>query len=43
MARAVLIDGRNQFDATEARRAGFDYTGIGYGLRSLAETGSHRL
>jgi UDPglucose 6-dehydrogenase len=41
MARAVLIDGRNQFDATEARRAGFDYTGIGCG--SLAGTGSHRL
>jgi UDPglucose 6-dehydrogenase len=43
MARAVLIDGRNQFDAAEARRAGFDYTGIGCGLRSLTGTGSHRL
>jgi UDPglucose 6-dehydrogenase len=43
MARAVFVDGRNQFDAAEARRAGFDYTGIGCGLRSLTGTGSHRL
>jgi UDPglucose 6-dehydrogenase len=29
MSRAVLIDGRNLFDPEVARRAGFDYTGIG--------------
>ncbi|MDQ6707767.1 MAG: UDP-glucose/GDP-mannose dehydrogenase family protein [Acidobacteriota bacterium] len=29
MARAILVDGRNLFDPDTARRAGFDYTGIG--------------
>lgn len=29
MSRAVMIDGRNLFAPEEARRAGFDYTGIG--------------
>jgi UDPglucose 6-dehydrogenase len=29
MSRAVMIDGRNLFSPDEARRAGFDYTGIG--------------
>jgi UDPglucose 6-dehydrogenase len=29
MTRAVLVDGRNLFDPEQARRAGFDYTGIG--------------
>jgi UDPglucose 6-dehydrogenase len=29
MTRPVLIDGRNLFPPDEARRAGFDYTGIG--------------
>jgi UDPglucose 6-dehydrogenase len=29
MTRPVLIDGRNLFSPDEARRAGFDYTGIG--------------
>jgi UDPglucose 6-dehydrogenase len=29
MSHAVLIDGRNLFAPDEARRAGFDYTGIG--------------
>lgn len=29
MSKAVLIDGRNLFSPEEARRAGFDYTGIG--------------
>jgi UDPglucose 6-dehydrogenase len=29
MSHAVLIDGRNLFPPDEARRAGFDYTGIG--------------
>ncbi|MDQ6663572.1 MAG: UDP-glucose/GDP-mannose dehydrogenase family protein [Acidobacteriota bacterium] len=29
MARAILVDGRNLFDPEIARRAGFDYTGIG--------------
>jgi UDPglucose 6-dehydrogenase len=29
MARAILVDGRNQFDPETARRAGFDYCGIG--------------
>ena len=31
MARPVLIDGRNVFDPAAARRAGFDYSGIGAG------------
>ncbi len=29
MSHAVMIDGRNSFSPEEARRAGFDYTGIG--------------
>ncbi|MGI8992395.1 MAG: UDP-glucose dehydrogenase family protein [Bryobacteraceae bacterium] len=29
MSRAILVDGRNLFDPETARRAGFDYTGIG--------------
>jgi|SRR5579871_5498708 len=29
MARPVLIDGRNLFDAAEACQAGFDYSGVG--------------
>jgi UDPglucose 6-dehydrogenase len=29
MSHAVLIDGRNLFTPEDARRAGFDYTGIG--------------
>jgi UDPglucose 6-dehydrogenase len=29
MSHAVMIDGRNLFSPEEARRAGFDYTGIG--------------
>ncbi len=29
MSHAVMIDGRNLFPPEEARRAGFDYTGIG--------------
>jgi UDPglucose 6-dehydrogenase len=29
MSHAVLVDGRNMFPPEEARRAGFDYTGIG--------------
>jgi UDPglucose 6-dehydrogenase len=29
MARPVLVDGRNIYDPETARRAGFDYTGIG--------------
>jgi UDPglucose 6-dehydrogenase len=33
MAHAVLIDGRNLFDPETARRAGFDYTGIGRNTR----------
>lgn len=32
MSHAVLIDGRNLFAPEEARRAGFDYTGIGRAL-----------
>jgi UDPglucose 6-dehydrogenase len=30
MAQAILVDGRNLFDAREVRRAGFDYAGIGH-------------
>jgi UDPglucose 6-dehydrogenase len=33
MAHRILIDGRNLFDPEEAGRAGFDYSGIGRGLR----------
>jgi len=29
MAQAILIDGRNLFDAEMARSSGFDYAGIG--------------
>jgi len=29
MSHAVMIDGRNMFNPDDARRAGFDYTGIG--------------
>jgi UDPglucose 6-dehydrogenase len=29
MQQRVLIDGRNFFDPDAARRAGFDYSGIG--------------
>jgi hypothetical protein len=29
MARAILVDGRNLFDPETARKAGFDYCGIG--------------
>jgi UDPglucose 6-dehydrogenase len=33
MSHAVLIDGRNMFDPETARRAGFDYAGIGRAVR----------
>lgn len=33
MSHAVLIDGRNLFAPDDARRAGFDYTGIGRALQ----------
>ncbi len=33
MSHAVLIDGRNLFDPETARRAGFDYGGIGRGAK----------
>jgi len=33
MAHPVLIDGRNLFDPEMARRAGFDYAGIGRGAK----------
>ncbi|MDQ6679017.1 MAG: UDP-glucose/GDP-mannose dehydrogenase family protein [Acidobacteriota bacterium] len=33
MAHAVLVDGRNLFDPETARRAGFDYAGVGRGAR----------
>jgi len=33
MSHAVLIDGRNLFDPDSARRAGFDYAGIGRSTR----------
>jgi len=32
MAHRILIDGRNVLDAAAARRAGFEYSGIGSGL-----------
>ncbi len=34
MAHPVLVDGRNLFDPEVARRAGFDYAGIGRGARA---------
>jgi UDPglucose 6-dehydrogenase len=33
MARAILVDGRNVFDADAVRLAGFEYCGIGKGSR----------
>ena len=33
MAHPVLIDGRNLFDPEAARKAGFDYGGIGRGAK----------
>jgi UDPglucose 6-dehydrogenase len=38
MARAILVDGRNLFDPEVARRAGFDYTGIGRPQRAGVRT-----
>jgi UDPglucose 6-dehydrogenase len=38
MAHAVLIDGRNLFDPDAARKAGFDYAGIG---RSTRQDSNH--
>jgi UDPglucose 6-dehydrogenase len=38
MAQAVLIDGRNLFDDAKARRAGFDYAGIGHGVKTQGRT-----
>jgi hypothetical protein len=38
MAHAILVDGRNLFDPEVARRAGFDYTGIGRPQRAGART-----
>jgi UDPglucose 6-dehydrogenase len=34
MAQAILIDGRNLFDDESLRRAGFDYSGIGHGVKA---------
>ena len=36
MARPILVDGRNLFDPEAARRAGFDYSGIGRPQRASA-------
>jgi len=38
MCRAILVDGRNLFDPEVARRAGFDYSGIGRPQRAAART-----
>ncbi len=35
MTRPIMIDGRNLFDADTARKAGFDYAGIGRGTRPV--------
>jgi len=40
MARAILVDGRNLFDPEAARRAGFDYSGIGRPQRSAVRNGA---
>lgn len=40
MARAILVDGRNLFDPEAARRAGFDYSGIGRPQRSAVRNGT---
>ena len=42
MARPVLIDGRNLFDAADARSAGFDYSGVGSVSSSQAWSGDAR-
>ena len=42
MARAVLIDGRNIFDASQACLAGFDYAGIGHGVSLQDPAVKHR-
>jgi UDPglucose 6-dehydrogenase len=34
MAQPILIDGRNLFDDEKVRRAGFDYAGIGRGVKA---------
>jgi UDPglucose 6-dehydrogenase len=39
MARAILVDGRNLFDPEAARRAGFDYCGIGRPQRAARHNG----
>ena len=38
MAQAVLIDGRNLFDDAKARSSGFDYAGIGHGVKTQTRT-----
>jgi UDPglucose 6-dehydrogenase len=42
MSHAVIVDGRNMFDPEEAKRAGFEYTGVGRreksGRRSVTAT-----
>ena len=40
MARAILVDGRNLFDPEAARRAGFDYCGIGRPQSAAAHNGA---
>jgi UDPglucose 6-dehydrogenase len=40
MARAILVDGRNLFDPGAARRAGFDYCGIGRPQRAARHNGA---
>jgi UDPglucose 6-dehydrogenase len=40
MSHAVMIDGRNLFSPEEARRAGFDYTGIGRAIQRSNERSS---
>jgi UDPglucose 6-dehydrogenase len=50
MAQAILIDGRNLFDAEKAQNVGFDYAGIGHcvkvprrvaAAKAMSATGSH--
>ena len=43
MAHPVLIDGRNLFDPETARRAGFDYAGIGRGAKHNGNLGAPAL
>ena len=43
MAQAILIDGRNLFDEGKARGAGFNYAGIGRGVKAQERVAAQSL